>query len=49
MQDVLSLHSECRMNFPGMGGGWWEWRFQWHQVQSWHAQRLAELCRLYSR
>lgn len=49
MQDVLSLHSECRMNFPGMADGWWEWRFQWHQVQSWHAQRLAELCRLYSR
>jgi 4-alpha-glucanotransferase len=49
MQDVLSLPAECRMNFPGQSEGWWEWRMQWRQVQDWHAQRLAGLCRLYDR
>jgi 4-alpha-glucanotransferase len=49
MQDVLGLPGSCRMNFPGKGEGYWEWRFQWSQVHPWHAQRLAELCRLYDR
>lgn len=49
MQDVLALPSECRMNFPGQGEGWWGWRFDWGQVHPWHAERLAELCRLYGR
>ena len=49
MQDVLALPGECRMNFPGQGEGWWEWRLQWTQVHPWHAHRLAELCRLYGR
>ncbi len=49
MQDVLALPSECRMNFPGQDSGWWRWRFQWSQVQPWHAGRLAELVRLYGR
>ncbi len=49
MQDILSLPAECRMNYPGQASGWWVWRFQWSQVHAWHAQRLAELTRLYSR
>jgi 4-alpha-glucanotransferase len=49
MQDVLALPSECRMNLPGQDEGWWSWRFQWSQVQPWHAGRLAELARLYGR
>ncbi|MBI5717612.1 MAG: 4-alpha-glucanotransferase [Burkholderiales bacterium] len=49
MQDVLSLPASCRMNYPGRSEGWWEWRLQWEQVQPWHAQRLAELARLYGR
>lgn len=49
MQDVLALPTECRMNYPGQASGWWGWRFQWSQVQPWHAGRLAELCRLYGR
>ena len=49
MQDVLALPTECRMNLPGQGEGWWAWRFQWSQVQPWHAGRLAELARLYGR
>ena len=49
LQDVLALPTECRMNYPGQESGWWGWRFQWQQVQPWHAQRLAELSRLYGR
>ena len=49
MQDVLALPSSCRMNFPGQESGWWGWRFQWSEVQPWHAQRLADLSRLYGR
>ena len=49
MQDVLALPSECRMNHPGQTSGWWVWRFQWSQVQPWHAGRLAEYGRLYGR
>jgi 4-alpha-glucanotransferase len=49
MQDVLALPTEARMNYPGQESGWWRWRFQWHQVQPWHAARLTELCRLYGR
>ena len=49
MQDVLALPSDCRMNHPGQGSGWWARRFQWSQVHPWHAGRLAELVRLYGR
>jgi 4-alpha-glucanotransferase len=49
MQDVLGLGGEARMNFPGKAEGYWEWRFNWSQVHDWHAQRLANLCRLYGR
>ena len=49
MQDVLGLDSDHRMNLPGQDEGYWEWRFSWHQVESWHAERLAELARLHGR
>ena len=49
MQDVLGLGPESRMNFPGQGAGWWAWRFDWRQVTPEHAQRLADMCRLYRR
>ena len=49
MQDVLGLGSEARMNFPGKGERFWEWRFTWSQVQAHHAERLAHLCALYRR
>ena len=49
MQDVLGLGSEQRMNLPGQGEGYWEWRFGWHQVAPLHAARLAEFCKLYRR
>jgi 4-alpha-glucanotransferase len=49
MQDVLALPTDCRMNYPGQESGWWGWRFEWSQVQPWHAGRLAEMGRLYGR
>ena len=49
LQDILALGSEARMNVPSCGTGCWEWRFEWSQLQPWHAQRLGELCRLYGR
>ena len=49
LQDVLGLGAEHRMNYPGKGEGYWEWRFSWSQVRPDHAERLAHLCRLYRR
>jgi 4-alpha-glucanotransferase len=49
MQDVLGLGAEARMNFPGKGEGYWEWRFEWPQVQPLHAERLARLAVMYRR
>jgi 4-alpha-glucanotransferase len=49
MQDVLGLNSNDRMNQPGAAEGYWAWRFSWHQVAAWHAERLAELCQLHGR
>ena len=49
MQDVLGLDTHSRMNRPGQSHGNWEWRFQWRQVEPWHAGRLAELAHLYGR
>lgn len=49
MQDILGLGSEARMNFPGKAEGYWQWRFDWAQVQPRHAELLASLCQLYRR
>ena len=49
LQDVLGLGGEHRMNLPGQGEAYWEWRFAWRQVQPLHAERLARLGRLYRR
>jgi 4-alpha-glucanotransferase len=49
MQDILGLGTESRMNFPGKCEGYWEWRFDWSQVQPEQANRLAQLCRIYGR
>jgi len=43
LQDVLGLGSESRMNRPGDAEGCWGWRFQWSQVQAWHADRLRQV------
>ncbi len=49
MQDVLELGVEHRMNLPGKGDGYWEWRFTWEQVRPEHAARLKHLCSLFRR
>ncbi len=49
MQDVLELGAEHRMNLPGKGEGYWEWRFTWEQVRPEHAARLKHLSGLYRR
>ncbi|MBA3479447.1 MAG: 4-alpha-glucanotransferase, partial [Lautropia sp.] len=43
LQDVLGLGSEARMNRPGDAEGCWGWRFDWRQVEPWHAERLHEI------
>ena len=49
LQDVLGLDGRHRMNLPGKGEGYWEWRFSWSQVKPVHAAQLAQLCQLYRR
>lgn len=49
LQDILVLPTDCRMNLPGSGEGWWSWRFEWSQVHPWHGQRLAEMTKLFGR
>ncbi|CAN5406485.1 4-alpha-glucanotransferase [soil metagenome] len=49
LQDVLGLPTRYRMNHPGYGEGYWEWRFEWSQVEPVHAERLREMTVLYSR
>ncbi len=49
LQDVLGLDGSHRMNLPGVGSGYWEWRFSWDEVLPEHAQKLAQMGRLYRR
>jgi 4-alpha-glucanotransferase len=49
MQDVLGLDAGSRMNLPGVGEGYWQWRFEWVQVTPTHAQKLASIGQLFRR
>lgn len=49
MQDVLSLGTEARMNFPSRLGGNWEWRMQEDDLEEALAERLREFNELYLR
>jgi 4-alpha-glucanotransferase len=49
MQDLLSLGTEARMNFPSRLGGNWEWRMQEEDMSAALAERLQELNGLYLR
>ena len=42
LQDVLGLGSESRMNTPGKMGGFWAWRFEWHQLTHAMEDRLRK-------
>lgn len=48
-QDVLGLGSEARMNYPGRAEGNWHWRLKPGHLTNAHAERLAELARVYGR
>jgi 4-alpha-glucanotransferase len=49
MQDLLSLGTEARMNFPSRLGGNWEWRMQESDLNEKVASRMRELNELYYR
>jgi 4-alpha-glucanotransferase len=49
MQDVLSLGTEARMNYPSRLGGNWEWRMKEEDMSVANAERLRELNELYLR
>jgi 4-alpha-glucanotransferase len=49
MQDVLSLGTEARMNFPSRLGGNWEWRMDEADLNVPLAKRLGEFNELYLR
>ena len=49
LQDVLSLGSEARMNWPGRPAGNWRWRFRTEMLTEDLLDRLAELTATYER
>jgi 4-alpha-glucanotransferase len=49
MQDVLSLGSEARMNFPSKLGDNWEWRMREEDMSEDLSVRLRELNWMYFR
>jgi len=49
MQDLLSLGTEARMNFPSRLGGNWEWRMKETDLSAKLARRLREFNELYWR
>ena len=49
LQDVLSLGSDARMNFPGSAENNWAWRYREEQLTPAHAARLRDLTDIYGR
>lgn len=49
LQDLLSLPTEARMNYPGRPANNWTWRFTTGQVHQGIIDRLGDLTALYSR
>ena len=49
LQDVLSLGTEARMNFPGRPSGNWSWRFTPEMLSQGILDRLADLTEVYWR
>ena len=49
LQDILSLGSKARMNFPGKASGNWQWRFKEKVLDEFLAVRLKDLTSLYGR
>src|SRR5581483_6720589 len=49
VQDVLSLDTDARMNFPGRAEGNWAWRLRHDQLRDEHADRLRHLSTTFGR
>jgi hypothetical protein len=49
LQDLLSLDSDARMNFPGRPSGNWYWRVLSSDINTSLQQRLLEMNYLYGR
>ena len=49
LQDVLSLGSEARMNFPGRPSGNWSWRYRAEMLTPGLLDRLADMTDVYWR
>jgi 4-alpha-glucanotransferase len=49
LQDILSLDTAARMNFPGRPAGNWGWRYTSEQITPWVLDRLGEMTTLYGR
>jgi 4-alpha-glucanotransferase len=49
MQDLLSLGTEARMNYPGKQGRYWAWRITAADTSKELAQKLLEFNTIYSR
>jgi 4-alpha-glucanotransferase len=49
LQDLLSLGSQARMNFPSREHGNWGWRVRADQLTDALADRLAEWNQIYGR
>lgn len=49
LQDLLSLDSEARMNFPGRASGNWGWRYQAEDLSTELSGHLMEMTYLYGR
>jgi 4-alpha-glucanotransferase len=49
LQDILSLDSDARMNYPGTVGGNWSWRFQTSDLTDEVAKKLKKCAVFYNR
>lgn len=49
LQDVMSLGSDARMNYPGRADGNWTWRFTWDKLTDEMQSRLKHMTATYGR
>lgn len=49
MQDIFSMPTEARMNFPGKPAGNWQWRLMPNALNTGILERIHEMNQLYSR
>ncbi len=49
LQDILSLSTSARMNYPGRLGGNWAWRFRFTDINDGMLERLKQLTHKFNR